>query len=224
MCGRFVRHRHPRDIASDMGIPVVECDLAPDWNITPRRPVAVVMEDGQKKLVTMRWGLIPSWAKDESLGDRMINARSETIAEKPSFREAFRKRRCLIVADGFYEWRAEGGRKAPFFIGRADRASFGMAGIYETWKAPDGTVVRSCSIVTTEANDLMRPIHHRMPVIVAREDHDRWLDPATPLEQVAGLMKPWSGDALVAYEVDPRVNSPANNDPSCVEPIRPGQQ
>lgn len=219
MCGRFVRYRHPRDVAGALGVAVVECDLGPSWNIAPRQPVAVVLEDGVRKLVGMRWGLVPGWATAESVGDKLINARSETVAEKPSFRDAFRHRRCLIVADGFYEWKVAGGAKTPMFITPEPEGPFCMAGLYERRSAADGSVVTTCTIVTTEANKFMRAIHHRMPVIVAEQNHGRWLDPATPPGELAELMMPYDG-AMKAHPVSPAVNRAAFNDPSCIAPYR----
>ncbi|MBD3239368.1 MAG: hypothetical protein GF331_02190 [Chitinivibrionales bacterium] len=217
MCGRFVRHRSPRMLADELGVPVVQCDLGPSYNVAPRQPVAVVLEDGRKKLVTMQWGLIPSWARDDTIGNKLINARCETVAEKPSFRASFRSRRCLIPADGFYEWTQAGGRKVPVYVQLGDGAPFCMAGLYDTWVAPDGEQRTTCAIITTEANGFMRSIHSRMPVIVPPHDHDRWLDPATDRAELTRIMRPFDG-ALRATPVSTRVNTPLYNAPDCIEP------
>ncbi len=165
----------------------------------------------------LRWGLIPSWAKDPSIGNKMINARAETVSEKPSFRSAFKKRRCLIVADGFYEWQKTDGGKQPFHIKMNDSSPFAFAGLWETWDK-DGEAIRSCSIITTDANDLMNEIHHRMPVILHPEDYGVWIDSGfEEKEALMELLKPYPSDEMEAYAVSRRVNKPSNNEPSVLE-------
>ncbi len=204
-------------------------NLAPRVNIAPSQEVAAVRlgegEGGGRHLVALRWGLIPSWAKELGIGNRMINARAETIAEKPAFRAAFRYRRCLIPADGFYEWKTERGRKQPYRIVLESGAPFAFAGLWERWEGPKGGVaggeaaVESCTIVTTEANTRLQAIHHRMPVILAPETYDLWLDPATPGAQAQALLRPAPSEWFTAYRVSPKINSPANDDPALIAPL-----
>ncbi len=177
----------------------------------------------------LRWGLVPHWARDAAIGNRMINARAETVAEKPAFRAAFRQRRCLIAADGIYEWRkAPDGAKQPYFIRRADDAPFAFAGLWERWRTPgDGThggePLETCAIITTEANQTLAPIHHRMPVILAADDHDAWLDPEPPsAAALTALLRPAPADAVIAQPVGRHVNNARNDDPACIAPAADG--
>jgi putative SOS response-associated peptidase YedK len=167
----------------------------------------------------LRWGLIPSWAKDPAMGAKLINARAETVAEKPSFRSAFRHRRCLVVADGFYEWQKQEGKKQPFYFRLQDGQPFAFAGLWESWKDPNGEVVDSCTILTTEANQLMQPIHDRMPVILASQDYDLWLDPTVQSEQLQNLLQPFPSEAMVSYPVSTKVNKPTNDTPELVNSL-----
>lgn len=169
----------------------------------------------------MHWGLIPSWAKDPSIGNRIINARSETVAEKPSFRAAFKRRRCLIPANGFYEWKKIGKKKQPYYVRRKDGEPFAFAGLWEPWEGEDGTVIESCTILTTEPNADIRPLHNRMPVILDPSDYDQWLNPEVDeLETLAPLMHPYPDGKLEAVPVSPLVNNPKNDDAQCIEPER----
>jgi putative SOS response-associated peptidase YedK len=181
--------------------------------------VVVVTNERARSLRTMRWGLIPSWAKDPAVGNRMINARAETLAEKPSFRDALRRRRCLVLADGFYEWRKEGARKTPLWIHPAGGGVLAFAGLWEIWTSPDGEVVESCTIVTTKAGPPIASFHERMPVILPPEAWDRWLDPA-PADpgSFAGLLVPCPPGLLAVREASPRVNDPANEGPDLPGP------
>jgi putative SOS response-associated peptidase YedK len=193
---------------------------SPHYNIAPTKTVIVVNDDGTRHLTQMRWGLIPSWAKDPAIGNRMINARAETVATKPAFRVALRKRRCLIPADGFYEWKPAGRRKQPVYITLKTREPFSFAGLWETLTSPDGEEIKSCTIVTTEANELLKPIHDRMPVILTREAEAVWLDPKT--EDPARLLPLLTRYPFEAMEVCPvslRVNNPANDGAECIEPL-----
>ena len=169
----------------------------------------------------MRWGLVPSWAKDLSIGSRMINARAETVAEKPAFRQAFRERRCLIMADGFYEWRTTGRSKQPYHITHRDKAPFGFAGLWDRWQPPGGgQPIESCTIITTAANELVAEYHDRMPVILDLADYDLWLDPTVHEPQrLLPLLKPYPASKMVAYPVSSIVNSPTNESPDCVKPL-----
>jgi putative SOS response-associated peptidase YedK len=219
MCGRYELHTHPAAIALAFGLSVPPA-VAPRYNIAPMQQVPVVRRSqaGRRELVTMRWGLVPRWAKDPSIGAKMINARAETIAEKPSFRTAFRRHRCLVPADGFYEWKVNAaGGKQPIHIGMKDRALFAFAGLAERWLSPEGEVLDTCTIVTTQANALLSPLHDRMPVIVALNDHERWLDVATT--DVTDLFTPFPAQAMMWYPVSTRVNAVRNDDAALLERV-----
>src|SRR5215212_12176855 len=219
MCGRFTQSQSIPWIAQEFGIAEVSCDLGPSYNIAPTQKVAVVVTDGVKKLVPVRWGLVPSWAKDISVGSKMINARAETITEKASYKNAFKKRRCLVVADGFYEWQNVGDSKRPVYIRLKSGKPFGFAGLYEVWHSPEDEELVSCAIITTEANELMRPIHERMPVIIPKVREDEWLNPATEDKALLlELLKPYPASEMEAYPVSKRVNSPQNNSADCIKP------
>jgi putative SOS response-associated peptidase YedK len=171
-------------------------------------------------LARLRWGLIPSWAKDPAIGNRMINARAETVAEKPAFRAAFRRRRCLVVADGFYEWARGGKPRQPYFIRMHDDRPFAFAGLWESWQGPDEGPVESCTLLTTEPNELLEPIHNRMPLILGEDDYDQWLDPALQRpDALQPLLRPLPSDQMTAEKISTYVNSPANDDPRCIEPV-----
>lgn len=192
------------------------------YNVAPTQPVAVVPNDGENRLDFFIWGLIPSWAKDPKIGSRMINARAETVDQKPSFKAAFRRRRCLVLADGFYEWKQEPGSKAktPMYIKLKSGDPFGMAGLWEIWHNGDGSEIRSCTIITTEPNERLAEIHNRMPVILPEEQHRRWLKPdeGDPNE-LKSLLIPYASDKMTAYPVSRLVNNPANDVPACIEPV-----
>lgn len=220
MCGRFSLNAAEAELRRLFGYDGPALNLAPRYNIAPTQttPVVAIGREGGRALVMMRWGLIPSWSDDMAIGAKLINARAETVAEKPAFRDAFRRRRCLVPADGFYEWQAVGGdRKQPYRIHRPDGGPFAFAGLWEQWQGAEGRVL-SFTIVTTEANARLRPIHPRMPVILAPEDHAGWLDAAAPAEAAGGLLRPCPDDGLVAEPVGPRVNNVKNDDPSCFDP------
>ncbi|HXG68467.1 MAG TPA: SOS response-associated peptidase [Blastocatellia bacterium] len=222
MCGRFVRRKTMPEIAEEFGVEEIVADLKPSYNIAPTQEVAMVISDGGRKLLQARWGLIPAWADDPSIGNRMINARAETVTQKASFKNPFRKQRCLIVADGFYEWMQAGRGKKPFFIHLKSGRSFGFAGLYENWLSPERERITTCTIITTDANELMKPIHQRMPVIIPKEKEDLWLDPAQKDESaLLDLLKPYPSNLMEAYEVSRVVNTPANNSPACLEPVAP---
>jgi putative SOS response-associated peptidase YedK len=218
MCGRYTLRTPVDSLVETFEIEEYPSSVTPNYNIAPTQEVAAVVEENEKrKLEMLRWGLIPSWAKDPAIGNKMINARAETVAEKPSFRSAFKNRRCLIIADGFYEWRKTDNGKQPYHIKMEDGSPFAFAGLWETWK--DDEEIRSCTIITTGANDLMEEIHHRMPVILHPEDSALWLDPDfDEKEPLTTLLKPYPADAMEAYPVSRRVNKPSNNEPSVLEP------
>lgn len=221
MCGRFTRTQSVPEISKEFGVAQVSGDLGPSYNIAPTQKVAVIITDVIKQLVPVRWGLVPSWAKDISVGSKMINARAETITEKASYRNAFKKRRCLVVADGFYEWQNLGGTKRPVYIRLKSGKPFGFAGLYEVWNSPEGEAITTCTIVTTEANEIMEPIHERMPVIIPKQDEDIWLDSATQDQGLLlKLLKPYPAEQMEAYPVSKRVNSPKNNTAACIEQLK----
>ena len=226
MCGRFTLTNPDQDLALQFDLPEIP-DLQPRYNIAPTQPVAAVRvapESAVRELALLHWGLIPFWAKDPKIGSRMINARSETAAEKPSFRAAFRRRRCLVVADGFYEWQKLNDGKQPFYIRLHDGKPFAFAGLWEHWEGPDGAVIESCTLLTTEPNDVIRPLHNRMPVILQPRDYDLWLDPEVQqAEQLQPLLGPYLPGDMEAYPISRWVNSPRNDDPRCIEPL-PQQQ
>jgi putative SOS response-associated peptidase YedK len=193
--------------------------LFPRYNIAPSQPVAVVRQtaEGKRELVKLRWGLVPSWAKDVSVGNQLINARSETAATKPAFRAAMRQRRCLVPTDGFYEWKKVGRQKQPYFIRRADDKPFAFAGLWERWSDAEGRPLETCTILTTDANELLRPLHDRMPVIVEPADYSTWLDPAqTDSDRFRPLFASLTSEQLISSPVSTHVNSPANDDEACL--------
>ncbi len=224
MCGRFtltVALDELRAAFPWLGLPDGLNELMPRYNVAPTQPVAVVPNTGERRLDFFTWGLIPSWADDPKIGSRMINARAETLAEKPSFRAAFRRRRCLVLADGFYEWRKEPrGPKTPMYIALKSGEPFAFAGLWETWHSPLGDEILSCTIITTRPNELVRPIHDRMPVILPESAYDVWLDPAEqPPDVLSPLLGPYPAEEMAAYEVSPAVNNPANDMPECIAPL-----
>ena len=225
MCGRYtITITDPDVIAATFDLETAPTDLVPRYNVAPTQhvPTIVKNQDGANELVMMRWGLVPSWAKDPAIGNRMINARSETLAEKPSFRAAYRKRRCLVVADGFYEWKKNNdGSKTPMYVRLRNGGLFGMAGLWERWKAPEtGGVITTCTIITTEPNNIMRPLHHRMAVVLDRTDYNQWLDPQFgDTAYLQHLLQPYPGDDMIAYAVSPRVNNSRHDGPDLVNPI-----
>ena len=221
MCGRYTLTSDLDELQGRFGFDAEDLPYRPRYNVAPDQEVLTVVSDGRNRAEYMRWGLIPSRAKDTSIGTRMINARAETAAERPSFRRALRTRRCLVLADGFYEWRVEGRKKIPMYIALKSKAAFGMAGLWETWRAPSGESINSCTIITTAPNSLIEPIHNRMPVILMPEAEATWLDrsiddPGTLTE----LLVPPPAEVMEAYEVSTVVNSPANDTPDCVVPAR----
>jgi putative SOS response-associated peptidase YedK len=220
MCGRFTLRTKREDLAKlfDAVIP----EIPPRYNIAPTQEVAAVRAAGAgRELVNLRWGLIPSWAKDQKIGYRLINARADGVADKPSFRSAFKSRRCLVAADGFYEWQKTATKqKQPYYITLRDGGPFAFAGLWERWHGGDGDI-QSCTIVTTDANELMRPLHDRMPVILDAKDYAMWLDPTPrPKEELLSLLKPFPSDAMQAVPVSTTVNNPKNQGPQCIAPLK----
>lgn len=223
MCGRYSQSQNLTAWWERFGLknpPAVS--HPPRYNIAPgqQAPVILIM-DGTREPALFQWGLIPSWAKDPSIGKRMINARSETLSEKPSFKRLLPRARCLVLADGFYEWRKEPGGEAkiPMRIRLRSGEPFAFAGLWDRWKNPTGGETRSYTIITTRANEALAPIHERMPVILTPEGEDRWLDPETPVEKLGTLLEPFPLDAMEAYPVSRLVNSPKNDVPDCIRPL-----
>ncbi len=223
MCGRYTQTASLEKLQERFGFRPPGFELKPRHNIAPSQdaPVIVLDRDG-RRLELFHWGLIPSWAQDPSMGRRLINARAETLMEKPSFRRSFDERRCLVAADGFYEWapRPGGAGKTPMRITLQSRAPFAMAGLWDAWKDPAGGEIRSFAIVTTRAEGLMRRIHDRMPVILDAQAERRWLNPKSEPDELRELLIPWAGEALDAYEVTRLVNSPGNDTAACVKAAR----
>ena len=220
MCGRYTQTKSGEAIARTFSLSATP-DPQPRYNIAPTQPVSAIAQTKEdREYRIFQWGLVPSWSKDPKIGSRMINARSETVAEKPSFRAAFKRRRCLILSDGFYEWQRTGGKKQPYYIQVEDQEIFGFAGLWETWESGDGSYLESCTILTTEPNGLMETIHNRMPVIVHPEDFDLWLDPSLQDgRHLQHLLRPYEDEAMDAYAVSTVVNNPRNEDSECVVPL-----
>ncbi|MCO6452217.1 MAG: SOS response-associated peptidase [Caldilineales bacterium] len=221
MCGRFSLTSSAEELATLFDLDAAP-ELPPRYNIAPTQLVAAVRfnsDSGQREMTLFRWGLIPFWSKDLAIGSRLINARSETVAEKPAFRAAFKSRRCLIPASGFYEWQKQNGGKQPHLIGMEDGKPFAMAGMWEHWEGGDGSIIESCTILTTTANKMIERVHNRMPVILDRQDFSDWLDPATATGILHHLLRPYPAEEMMAYPVSTIVNSPVNDVPACVEPL-----
>jgi putative SOS response-associated peptidase YedK len=220
MCGRYSLITNISELEERFGFTSDGIAYAPGFNIAPTQMVLTVVNEGGNQARYMRWGLIPSWAKDISIGSRMINARAETIAEKPSFRTALRRRRCLILADGFYEWKRVGSSKRPMRVVMKSGEPFAFAGLWETWRPSSGDDITSCTIITTTPNDLMEPIHNRMPVILPRDAEDFWLDPAVQdSAALSDVLASYPADQMEAYEVSALVNSVSNNTPEVLERV-----
>ena len=221
MCGRFTLTADQDSFEDRFSFTGFDLGWVPSFNIAPTQEVLTVTNDGsENRPELMRWGLVPSWAKDPKIGNRMINARSETLTEKPSFRTAFERRRCLIPADGFYEWKREGKAKKPMLITANPGGLFAFAGLWETWKQPDDCWLLTCAIITTSANEFMTSIHDRMPVILPRESEALWLDPEEQdTAMLSELLLPYDSGRMEAYEVSTLVNSPRNNFPEVIEPV-----
>ena len=221
MCGRYSLKSDPKKISSEFDLPEKEAQkIKPRYNIAPSQPVAALIREQTAKLEFLNWGLVPSWSKEPSIGARMINARQETLAEKPSFRGLLKSRRCLILADGFYEWKSLGKRKQPYYIRLKSQEPFSFAGLWSEWVSPDGSKIWSCTIITTQPNELMQEIHNRMPVILSRKAREAWLDPSnSQKEELLDLLKPYSAEEMEAFPVSTFVNSPANDAADCLKPV-----
>jgi putative SOS response-associated peptidase YedK len=222
MCGRYTLLASPEALREEFGLAEVP-DLSPRYNIAPTQQLAAVRRvagQERRELVLLRWGLIPPWASDCSAGNRLLNARAETVADKPSFGPALRCRRCLVLADGFFEWQSLKGKKQPYYFRLRDGRPFAFAGLWERWSRGEHGPVESCTLITTEANDLVRPLHERMPVILPPDAWEVWLDPAVQLpERLQPLLRPYRAEEMVAYPVSMRVNSPHNDDARCIQSV-----
>ncbi len=220
MCGRYTLTSDASEIADEFGVEVPP-DYQPHYNIAPSQSVPVAGQDakGERKLSFLRWGLVPWWAEDPKRVQHTINARAETLLLRRVFREAFQQRRCLIVADGFYEWRRAEGRSQPFRFHLNDNRLFAFAGLWERWQGEAAEPLYSCAIVTTDANPVVAPVHDRMPVMLTPAERERWLDPAADVEELRRLLHPYTGDDLTAYAVSAAVNNAANDTPACIEPL-----
>jgi putative SOS response-associated peptidase YedK len=213
MCGRYALHASPEVVALQFGLSQIE--FQPSYNIRPGTDISVVREnrDGERVAARHRWGLVPHWAKDPAIGGKLANARGETIAERPAFRDAFRSRRVLVPASGFYEWHSARGRKSPWYLRPLDAPLFALAGVASYWKG-----LYSVSLITTGPNEVMRPIHDRMPVLISPADYAAWLDRKRQAD-LMGFIKPYPADRMAAHAVSPRVNRPENDDPALIEPV-----
>ncbi|MDR3707644.1 MAG: SOS response-associated peptidase [Capsulimonadaceae bacterium] len=221
MCARFTLYHSLAEVLERFDDPDVLFNVEPCYNIAPANTAAVILVDGNgRHLAGFRWGLTPVWAADESAGQKLINARAETLAEKPAFKNALRSRRCIIPADGFYEWVADGKERQPLYIRLSDASVFGIAGLWETWRRPDGRALHSFTIITIPANELIAAYHTRMPAMLRREDEAAWLDPVlTDPHAAMSLLKPFPSLEMVAFKVDKKVNRVGADDPSYIAPL-----
>ena len=222
MCGRFTLTADPAELLDAFDGFVFPTRSAPRYNIAPSQPVLAIPNDGKNAADFFMWGLIPSWSRDPAVANRLINARGETLAEKPSFRGSFKYKRCLIPANGFYEWKAQPGAKTktPFYIGMKDGRPFAFAGLWDEWQSPDGGILRTCTIITTTPNELMSGLHDRMPLILDPADYAGWLS-AAPRDPASlqTLIRPFPSDRMTAHPVSTMVNAPGNDRPECVLPV-----
>lgn len=221
MCGRFTLITEPEKILGRFRIQQMHFDLQPRYNIAPGQMIPAIIEDRrQRKIGQLKWGLVPSWAQDEKIGYKMINARAETLTEKPAFRRLFERKRCLIPADGFYEWQQRKSGKQPMRIMMKSGELFAFAGLFDTWIKPDGQKVHSCTIITTKPNEVVADIHDRMPVILREEDEAMWLDREKyDAELLRSLLIPYDPEEMRAYPVPTLVGNPKNDVPDCIEEI-----
>ena len=219
MCGRFAMPVPISKIATAFEVNHDYCQARPGYNIAPGQNIAAIIRDTGRKLVDFKWGLVPSWAKDPAIGYKMINARGETVHQKPSFKAPFQKHRCLIIAAGFFEWQKTGKEKKPFYISAKTDDLLCFAGLYDVWQAADGTRLDTCAIITTGAAPSLQPIHDRMPVIIPKDQIPLWLDPAARQAHLLSLLKPYPDNDLQFYQVSSRVNSPKTDSPACIERV-----
>ena len=222
MCGRYTLTAPDRiaqrfDVQADIQL------LLARYNVAPTQQIPAILDDAPHKLTQARWGLVPSWAKDDKAGASLINARCETVADKPAFRSAYEKRRCLVPADGFYEWQKTGLGKVPHRFTLKDDSLFAFAGLWETWRQPDGTPLRTISLMTTTANAVVAPVHDRMPVILTRDHEAAWLDRATPVQALAKMLVPYPPEEMKVVPVSTAVSNARLDSPELIEPVAPGE-
>lgn len=223
MCGRFVMISDLSALEEAFDIQAVSADVKPSYNIAPGSEVVALVHDRVNRLVSFRWGLVPTWAKNPTIEKGIINARAETVAEKPSFRDSFKKRRCLVLANGYYEWKKVGKNKLPHYVYPVSERPFGFAGLYDTWRSKDGGTLSTCTIITTEPNELLRPLHDRMPVIVPKDRESLWLDDSVAGEKsLLSMLRASVSEAIEVREVSTLVNSPLNDVPECIQPLSSG--
>lgn len=218
MCGRYALKTPASELATRFGLDEV-VDVAPRYNIAPGTDIPTIRHspEGKRVMHLLRWGLVPHWAKDPSIGAKLSNARGETVAEKPSFRDAFKRRRCLVPADGFYEWRTEGRQKQPYYFSMKSGGPFALGGVWESWRAPDGAILRTCCLITTGPNEIMLPVHDRMPVIVAPDNYEAWL--TGEADEVSNLVRPYSTDEMQVWTVSKRVSRSGEEGADLVKPL-----
>ena len=220
MCGRFVLFSSVNKISQEFAVLPENIAFSPNYNIAPTQEILIVVAEGGRSLIKCRWGFIPPWAKDPHIGYKMINARAETLAVKPTFKSAIRNHRCLVVADGFYEWKREGREKKPLYVHLKTGRPLGFAGLYSYWQTPEGRLICTCTIITTSANHLLEPIHNRMPAIIPGDSRTEWLDPEIQNEKrILPLLSPYAAEDMEAYYVSSKVNSPRNDSADNIRPI-----
>jgi len=221
MCGRFVLFSSIQKISREFAVLPENVAFSPSYNIAPTQEILIVIAEGERRLIKCRWGFIPPWAKDPNIGYKMINARAETLAEKPIFKSAIGNHRCLVVADGFYEWKKEGNEKKPLYIHLKSGRPLGFAGLYSYWQSPEDGLICTCTIITTSANHLLEPIHNRMPAIIPADSRAEWLDPENQDEKrILSLLSPYAAEDMEAYYVSQNVNFPRNDSPDNIRPVR----
>jgi putative SOS response-associated peptidase YedK len=231
MCGRFTQKSERKIISLEFYVKDFLSDVFISYNIAPTQDAGVIIHDDVYRYARYRWGLVPFWAKDPTIGNRMINARAETVTQKPSFKNAFAKRRCLVPADGFYEWKKDGKYKTPFYIYHNSNKPMSFAGLWESWHPKDAAAstdvqkekpLRTFTIITTEANQRLQELHNRMPVIIAADKREEWLNPDAIPENLKSMLSPCASSEIEFHEVSRTVNSPQNNSPQCIEPVSSG--
>ena len=219
MCGRFAI-AYTMGLFARFGVKEDLPEVGPRFNIAPTQTVPIILGDGSRKAVLMRWGLVPFWAKNPKIGNRLINARAESVSTKPSFRASLKKRRCVVPATGFYEWTRNGKTRTPLYVHMKDDSFFGLAGLYDKWRKPDGSTLLTFTIITTRPNSALEKIHNRMPVILRPDQEETWLSEGElPAKTLSSLFKPYPSRPIEAYEVSTAVNSPANDSPELIKPL-----